>query len=180
MIEPKKWVKFTEALNAAGVKTGTGRGFWGGVAQDGAIVVTSWIQPKDVKDGRRRIHRPFTNHGGLRRAWDSGEIAVGTKVRVILTDPGNSETTGKKAVKAACVLPGYWRIVTFGEYEANTPHLTAWVEPVAEAANATITEADIRQTKVDRAIADIEKFRKTMPRISVEEILSARHEGHKY
>ncbi len=136
MVEPRKWVKFTEALNAAGVKTGTGRGFWGGIAEDGAIVVTSWIQPKDLKDGRRRIHKPFTNHGGLRRAWDSGEVAVGTKVRVILTDPGNSEKTGdkKKAVKAACVLPGYWKVVEFDEYTDDPSHPTAWVEPVTESA----------------------------------------------
>jgi prevent-host-death family protein len=43
-----------------------------------------------------------------------------------------------------------------------------------------VPEADLRQAEVNRAIADIEKFRKTMPRIPLEEILSARHEGHKY
>lgn len=136
MVEPKKWVKYTEALNAAGVKTGTGRGFWGGIAEDGAIVVTSWIQPDNFKDGRRRIHKPLTNHGGLRRAWDSGEVAVGVKVRVILTDPGNSEKTGdkKKAVKAASVLPGYWRVAAVGFGDDYKGHPTAWVEPVDEAA----------------------------------------------
>jgi prevent-host-death family protein len=43
-----------------------------------------------------------------------------------------------------------------------------------------VPEADVRQAEVDRAIADIEEFRKTMPRLSLDEILSARHEGHKY
>jgi prevent-host-death family protein len=35
-------------------------------------------------------------------------------------------------------------------------------------------------SELDRVIADIEEFRKTMPRIPLEELLSARHEGHKY
>jgi prevent-host-death family protein len=43
-----------------------------------------------------------------------------------------------------------------------------------------VPEAVRRQEEVDKAMEDIRKFRKTMPRISVEEILSSRHEGHKY
>ena len=39
---------------------------------------------------------------------------------------------------------------------------------------------DDRKEKVDRVMAEIDEFRKTMPRIPLEEILSARHEGHKY
>jgi prevent-host-death family protein len=34
--------------------------------------------------------------------------------------------------------------------------------------------------EIDRVAAEIEEFRRTMPRIPLEEILSARHEGHKY
>lgn len=37
-----------------------------------------------------------------------------------------------------------------------------------------------RQQEIDEAIESIKAFRKTMPRLSIEEILSARHEGHKY
>jgi hypothetical protein len=127
VIKPKKWVKYTEALNAAGVVTGTGRGFWGGIAQDGTIVVTSWTTDND--NGRRLIHKPFTNHGGLRRAWESGDIAIGAQVRVILTDAGRSEFTGnkKKAVVAASVEPGYYKILGFGEFDG---HPTASIEPV--------------------------------------------------
>jgi prevent-host-death family protein len=43
-----------------------------------------------------------------------------------------------------------------------------------------VPEADGRQQKIDRAIAEIEEFRKTMPSIPLEDILSARREGHKY
>ena len=43
-----------------------------------------------------------------------------------------------------------------------------------------VPEADSRQARIVRAMADIEEFRKTMPRIALEDILSARHEGHKY
>jgi hypothetical protein len=43
-----------------------------------------------------------------------------------------------------------------------------------------ISEADQRQAGDEYVLAEIEEFRKTMPRIRLEEILSARHEGHKY
>jgi prevent-host-death family protein len=43
-----------------------------------------------------------------------------------------------------------------------------------------VPDADDRQAKIARAMADIEAFRKTMPKLTLEEILSARHEGHKY
>ena len=133
MADILKWVKFTEALNAAGVSTGNGRGFWGGVAQDGEIVVTSWLTDRNENGTQRRIHKPTTNHGGLRRMWELGALTIGTKVRVILTDPGNSENTGdrKKAVKWAALMPGRWRVVGFGEYDG---HPTASIEPIKDVA----------------------------------------------
>jgi prevent-host-death family protein len=41
-----------------------------------------------------------------------------------------------------------------------------------------VPEANLRQAEFDRVIAEIEEFRKTMPRVPLEELLSARHEGH--
>jgi prevent-host-death family protein len=41
-----------------------------------------------------------------------------------------------------------------------------------------VPEAKIRREQVVRALANLEAFRKTMPPMSVQEILSARHEGH--
>jgi prevent-host-death family protein len=43
-----------------------------------------------------------------------------------------------------------------------------------------VPEVDLRQAEFDRVIAEIEEFRRTMPRVPLEELLSARHEGHKY
>jgi prevent-host-death family protein len=43
-----------------------------------------------------------------------------------------------------------------------------------------VPEVDLRQAEFDRVIAEIEEFRRTMPRIPLEELLSARHEGHEY
>jgi prevent-host-death family protein len=40
-----------------------------------------------------------------------------------------------------------------------------------------IPEIDQRQAEVERVLAEIDEFRETMPRIPLEEILSARHEG---
>ena len=43
-----------------------------------------------------------------------------------------------------------------------------------------VPEVDLRQAEFDRVIAEIEEFRRTMPRIPLEELLAARHEGHQY
>jgi prevent-host-death family protein len=77
-----------------------------------------------------------------------------------------------QASEAKAHLPSLLDDVERGETLIITRH----GKPIAR----IVPEADLRQAEVDRAIADIEKFRKTMPRIQLEEILSARHEGHKY
>jgi prevent-host-death family protein len=41
-------------------------------------------------------------------------------------------------------------------------------------------EADRREVEIRTTMAQIDAFRETMPRLSVDEILSARHEGHRY
>jgi prevent-host-death family protein len=43
-----------------------------------------------------------------------------------------------------------------------------------------VPESGSPQMKIERVMAEIEEFRKTMPRIPLEDILLARHEGHKY
>ncbi|BBK42473.1 antitoxin [Allostella vacuolata] len=43
-----------------------------------------------------------------------------------------------------------------------------------------IPESDCRREDVRRAMAELQELRKTMPALTLEEIRSARHEGHKY
>lgn len=43
-----------------------------------------------------------------------------------------------------------------------------------------VPEVEGRAAEVRKAMDRIEAFRQTMPRLTVEDILSARHEGHKY
>lgn len=43
-----------------------------------------------------------------------------------------------------------------------------------------VPEADRRQDEIDRAMEEIKELRKTTGRVTLEELLSARHEGHKY
>ncbi len=43
-----------------------------------------------------------------------------------------------------------------------------------------VPEVDQRQDEIAKAKAQIVAFRASMPRLSLDEILSARHEGHKY
>ena len=43
-----------------------------------------------------------------------------------------------------------------------------------------VPEASQRQQEIDQAMADIEELRKHTGRVSIEEILAWRHEGHKY
>ena len=42
------------------------------------------------------------------------------------------------------------------------------------------SEAGRRQEKIDKAIESIKALRKSTGRVTVDELLSARHEGHKY
>jgi prevent-host-death family protein len=43
-----------------------------------------------------------------------------------------------------------------------------------------VPEESQRQQEIDRALADIQELRKHTAKVSVEEILAWRHEGHKY
>lgn len=43
-----------------------------------------------------------------------------------------------------------------------------------------VPEVEGRAAEVRKAMDRIEAFRQMMPRLTVEDILSARHEGHKY
>src|SRR5271155_4514355 len=103
--------KFVDALNAAGVKTGSARGFWGGVTDDGSIVVTSWIDGNDGS-GRFYIWEPPTNHGGLRNQWEVGNIRIGTEVRMILLRQRGNLPIGVpgRSVAGAALMPGKWRV----------------------------------------------------------------------
>jgi prevent-host-death family protein len=69
-------------------------------------------------------------------------------------------------------LPGLLDAVERGETVIITRH----GRPIAR----IIPEIDHRQADVEAVLAEIETFRKTMPPIGLEEILAARHEGHKY
>jgi prevent-host-death family protein len=74
--------------------------------------------------------------------------------------------------------------------EAKT-HLAQLLDAVEEGEVIVITrhgrpiarlvpEADQKRANVMRAIADLRTFKATMPPLTLEEILSARHEGHRY
>jgi hypothetical protein len=101
--------KYLDQLKAAGIETKSARGFWGGVTPDGETVVTAWTDQNDGK-GRFKFTRPPTNHGGLKTAWEVGNIHVGAEVRVIfLRQRGN--VRHKRTVAAAALIPGKWRVV---------------------------------------------------------------------
>ncbi len=122
-IRPPAFGKFLDALTAAGVETGTARGFWGGVAADGEIIVTAWTDQNDGA-GRFYIWRPKTNHGGLKTEWELGNIHVGAEVRMIFVRPRGS---GKpRSVKDAALMPDRWRVVEITREKAI-------VEPIRSA-----------------------------------------------
>lgn len=111
MLQTPPFGTFLAALNGAGVATGSARGFWGGVTPEGKIVVTSWT---DLNDGHGRFYiwRPKANHGGLKTAWEVGNIRVGTEVRmVLLRQRGNAVIGEPRCVAGAALMPGLWRVV---------------------------------------------------------------------
>ena len=119
--------KFVDALNAAGVKTATARGFWGGVNDNGELVVTIWTDAHD-KTGKFYLWRPKTNHGGLKTQWELGNITVGSEVRVILLRQRGNVPLGQygRTVAGAALLPGNWRVAKL----VGDEHWHALVEPV--------------------------------------------------
>lgn len=106
------WGTLLKALNQAGFKTRSARGFRGAVNEDDEIVSTSWIDSGEKRD-QLRITRPLTNHGGLRDAWDLGRIEAGATIRVILIRQRGDEPwgQGKRNLKDAVFWPGFWKVV---------------------------------------------------------------------
>jgi prevent-host-death family protein len=77
-----------------------------------------------------------------------------------------------QASDAKTHLPSLLDAVERGETIVITRH----GKPIAR----IVPEWDRRQAELGRVLSEIEEFRKTMPSIPLEELLSARHEGHKY
>lgn len=104
------------ALREAGVETASARGFWGGVSNNGDIVLTTWIDA-GTGGGGFQVWKPKTRHGGLMDMWDLGRIQVGAKVRVIIIRPkGHSSRLGEaRSIHSAGLTSGYWRVTEAGE-----------------------------------------------------------------
>ena len=77
-----------------------------------------------------------------------------------------------QATEAKAHLPQLLTEVERGETIIITRH--------GRAIARIVPEASERQAAVQKFKAEIAQFRRTMPRLSLEELLSARHEGHKY
>ena len=58
----------------------------------------------------------------------------------------------------------------------ETVRITRHGRPIAR----IVPEANRRQAEIEKAVANIRALRRHTGKITVEEILSARHEGHKY
>jgi len=58
----------------------------------------------------------------------------------------------------------------------ETVRITRYGRPIAR----IVPEAGRRREEIDKAVANIKALRRHTGKITVEEILSARHEGHKY
>ncbi len=77
-----------------------------------------------------------------------------------------------QASEAKAHLPSLLHEVERGETLIITRH----GKPIAR----IVPEADRRQEEIDRAIEDIKALRQRAGKITVEELLSAKHEGHQY
>jgi prevent-host-death family protein len=77
-----------------------------------------------------------------------------------------------QASEAKTHLPSLLDDVERGETLVITRH----GKPIAR----LVPDEQTRREKVSETIAAIRELRKTMPKLTVEEILSSRHEGHKY
>jgi hypothetical protein len=115
---------FKRALNNAGIPTKSARAFWGGISNSGDIVVTSWTD-EEREYGRRTIHRPRSNHGRLKDAWDAGNIKVGAEVKVILLRRRGSPEQVPAAIKDAALLGNVWRVISVAQRSADIEEVGA-------------------------------------------------------
>jgi len=82
----------------------------------------------------------------------------------------------------------FMREVQSSEAKAHLPQLlddvergeTIIITRHGRAIARLVPEAERRREEIAKALAELKEFRKTMPRLTLDEILSARHEGHKY
>ena len=77
-----------------------------------------------------------------------------------------------QASEAKTHLPQLLNDVERGETVVITRH--------GRAIARIVPEAPLRQAEIDRAIDSIKALRQRTGKITLEELLSARHEGHKY
>ena len=77
-----------------------------------------------------------------------------------------------QASEAKAHLPRLLNEVEHGETVVITRH--------GRAIARIVPEAERRQEEIDKAIEGIKALRKRTGRITVDELLSARHEGHQY
>jgi prevent-host-death family protein len=131
----------------------------------------------------RSANRSATDSPFRRRAGLSGSVGLNIDVDVLFWMPQirpidlTSQTVGNfvreiQASEAKARLPSLLDAVERGETVIITRH----GRPIAR----IVPEVDLRQAEFDRVIAEIEEVRGTMPSIPLEELLSARHEGHEY
>ncbi|MFM9976069.1 MAG: hypothetical protein ACKVON_16030 [Beijerinckiaceae bacterium] len=100
-------------LTSRGTVTESARGFWGGVAKDGRIVVTAWDDSRPAGQTYYEFKRPRRANGGLQAAWDDGRVGIGAEVHLILIEPlDRSIAYGKlgRKVKSARLMPELWRV----------------------------------------------------------------------
>lgn len=119
MSQEQKAKTYLQILQELGVRTSRGtitessRGFWGGVTDDGTIVVTAWDDSRPNGENYYEFKRPRRTNGGLQAAWDDGRVRVGSDVRLIILEPlDRSIAYGKKGrkVKSAKLMQGAWYI----------------------------------------------------------------------
>ncbi len=114
--KPKSYLAILQDLGiktSQGTVTQSSRGFWGGVTDDGTIVVTTWDDSRPAGESYFEFKRPRRANGGLQAVWDDERVRIGVAVRLIVIEPLDRSVPygarGRK-VKSARLMPGFWRI----------------------------------------------------------------------
>jgi hypothetical protein len=113
---PQKYLHVLQGLKVQtlrGTVTESSRGYWGGLTDNGTIVVTAWTDSRKEGAIAYEIKRPRRNNGGLLASWNAGRLEVGAIVKLIVIEPLDPSIRygdpGRK-VKLAVLKSGRWRI----------------------------------------------------------------------
>ena len=94
---------FGAAVADAGVHLGSYRGFWHGIATDGAVVLTAWVPNEYASTGKTSLI------AHVKPAFAAVHLDLSGDVRIVMVRRSGTDPQGRAIPGIAAALPGTFR-----------------------------------------------------------------------